>query len=543
MKVLVRMSIVSVLAALVLFGCQTGGGGGGNHKEKPNDEEDVKAVVQEVIEGFLEQTEDAFRNKVFPHISEDYSYAGFDKQALEDDMLEEIESGETLEFGEPTIDQDVEVDGEQATDEVKVGVDVRAPWMEEDFGFVPQGQADIGWTFELVKEDDGEWRITAIKSEATSFVMSGAQEGFEDALPVESKLSVSPSDEVAPGGSVSIQGSVDLKTDDYFYFGWFALEWYDFIPNLFNPSDDPDSIYYYDFSTDKGTFDLSATLPDDGTPEGLEIPGVLNLGDDALRAELAIGALDGDDIAAMLLHMWIIPVRPFENEDLESCDDEPLDGEDHSGIWLLRIPDGNVNDLLDLTIEGDSAVALLGFVDHDNDPPSPAFLPLTGEMTDGDTAALSFERTEGCPPNDPQQIEFTLHFTGTSGNGEFSVSGCGQPAGSADVLLEKLSNRCTYITDYDDILGDDWVFVNFEEPGEQWTMVIDEAPGFNCYSVLLNDVLPLRMCRALNIAWGVIAPSKNGSIDFGFAFHNTDSGVAVISDYNTGDYLLTEFYR
>lgn len=535
--------LVIAVGFLSLFAACSGGGGD-DDDDTSDDEKAIKEVVQEIIEGFLEGTEDSLNKKVFPHISEDYNYAGFDKDALKQDALEDVLSEERPKFGEPTIGQAVAVEGKKATDNADVQVDISLPWMEEDIGFEMAGKANLSWTFELQKESDGKWRVIAVKTRFSSMSVSGAEEGFEDSLPNISNLAISPTDSVAPKGSVSISGQASLDVDSYFYWGWFSLNWYDFIPNLANPNTEEDSIYYYDFTATKGNFDLSATLPDDGVPEGINIPKTLNLGDDAVQASLVIIALDkapweGGQIISGLFNMWFIPLESFKNKDLEACDNEPLDEENHSGIWLAHMTDAPMNQLLDFSIQEDFAIARVGFVDHDEFPPQIRLFAVSGEMSSADEAILSASFEQGCPPGDPRVIGYRLNFSGIAGSGTITVSGCGGGELALDFELQKLSNRCKYIIDYSDILGAGWTFVHPDYGN--WTMQITEAVD-GCYIVTLNDTLNLYTCFGLNIGWGYGPVVKNG-VDYGFAFNDLQSGVAVISDYNTGSYKLGEFSR
>ena len=536
--------VTLLLFAISLWGCQGGGGGGGGGKNPSDDEDAIKAVVKEVIEGMIGDTEESYKDKVFPHISNDYNYAGFDKEGFENDMLEGLEEDQP-EFSNYTIKQDVSIDGKKATDVAELSTDISAPSMEEQIGFAVSGQADLKFEFNLQKEKDGKWRVLTIKSRPSSFFMSGAKEGDEDALPEISNPAISPANEAAPEGSVTLTGNASLNTDKYSYFGLFGLDWYDFIPNLSSPTNDEDSMYFFDFSGTKGSFALNATLPDDGMPEGLKIPKTLSLGDDSIFADLAIIALDkpmneGGVPVAGEFHFWTIPLKPFENKDLKTCENEPLNEQNHAGAWLMQIPVANTNLLLDLTFEDTSAIGWIGYIDHSQATPQRILFMAIGDLVDEDKAVIGFTSDEGCPPDDPRVIEYTLNFTGTTGNGTLSVSGCGEAPSEADLLLEKLSNRCEYLTNPEDIVGDDWTLVlpdSTEVP-----MEINGAPeGPDCYTVVLNGTDHFVMCHALNIGW--TTPWTKDGTDLGFAFNDANSGVAVFSDYTTGNYLTTEFYR
>ena len=429
---------------------------------------------------------------------------------------------------------------DSATDDAQIAYQFQI--VRDDLPFTMDGSEDIGFLFDLIREADGSWKVTAVKSKPASAHASG---GDQDLIPQAVKQpAISPSDAVAAGGSVVLLGTLDLPDlqTDQIASAEYGLEWNNNIGNLVYHNDGNDSVFVYNLSKSKGELNLAAILPDQGAPQGIEIPSELTPGIDSVNVSMTVVVYQASPIGspvplALVSYNWNVPMESFTSG--EKCHNAPLDDVNHNGIWRIYLADGPLSAyplLLDMSIVKDKIVSasMEWYQDNVGQGKAPEFLspPLTGTLT-GNTIDLVYQLDcQGGPG--PTVLDWTADINGLAlQSGTFTLVICGGAPQSSDFTGEKISNRCAYIPGPEDITGD-WTLTTLSKGTETWSLVIDpNLPNQNFYNITGRGI----------DYYGVIADNRMFAYEKAdvtkliyFVFNDSETGVLTFVDTGeTGD--------
>lgn len=453
-----RRAIILFMVLAFIGGCTVGGGGGG--KGKSADEKAIEKIIEEFVQGWAEGTEQALTDRVFPHISNGYNHAGLDRDGYIDDALKTIER-RRYDVTEHSLKQDVDVNGDEATDEYEVTFKVsQEPDLDIEFEVTGDAKAKHLAKF---KKKDGVWKITSVGTVSGESSASGAIEGAS--LPTIEDLSITPTDSIAPGGEFKIDGKIifpesDKQDGEIFGSVVIGLEWDYLKPNA-KWRGDGNEIVFIDYPEPDGTYEFSVKLPADGEPEA-SIPEIFPLGADAIGVSVSVYVAEEveDDVRLISLKGTSKAVRldGYSNESVE-CADEPLDEANPEGIWRVRSQgpgDFHFFDMLDFASLQDSFCASFTLPGFDTSEPSA--IPICGSLDGSDFSGYQ-EFEENCPEGDPGVFTLELSFSGLSVTGSLTLSGCGEAEVTLAVTGDKVSNRCEFVWHPDAIEGT-WEFEN-----------------------------------------------------------------------------------
>ena len=150
--------MILLIAFALAAGCSVGGGG--KEHERSKDEEAIEEIIDEFVEGWVEGTQESLENKVFVHISENYDYAGLDRDGYIEEALESIER-RTAEISSYSVDHNIDVNGNTATDEFTTDYQIRKD-ADLDAPFEIMGEATGVRRATLEKDEDGQYPLTRI---------------------------------------------------------------------------------------------------------------------------------------------------------------------------------------------------------------------------------------------------------------------------------------------------------------------------------------------------------------------------------------------
>ena len=527
-----RKVVILALAVVLIAGCTTSGG---DSDKAVSDAEKIESVIDEFVEGWTEGTRDALENKVFPHISDNYSHAGLDRDGYIEDALEKIER-RRVDVVDYSIEHDIDVNGDTATDKFSLSYQGLKK-ADLDTPFDASVDAEIEQIATLKKEG-GEWKIVSVETVSGESHGEGAVEG--SSAPKIENLVITPSDSIAPGGEVQVSGQIvfpEKAEGELLASVEIGLQWDYKRPNA-KYRWSGNEITFLDRPDPEGTYEFSVTLPVDGEPQA-DIPGTFPAGTDSMAVSVIVNIAEdaGDDIepVAAAGQTKVLKLENFENESVE-CSNEPLDEASHEGIWRMLAQvttDIHFFELLDLASLGDSYCVLLTLPGHgDNEPIAVA---ACGELN-GDTFTGSEElEIEGCPPDDPKRFDVQLSFSGLAATGTAVFSGCAEPPINLALSGEKVSNRCEFLWHPDAVEG-------------AWTSAKDEEPvtveltytGHQKFDITIStsgEELEGLEGRAFSNSVEVYPSDDPDEQVAQIAFDSADSGTLFL--YEDGDLVLT----
>jgi hypothetical protein len=453
-----------------------------------DDEAAIRAILAEIAEGWTQRTVAGLDEKVMPHLSAAYDYAGLDRDGYRANAVEDLEEGPDLTIVEYQTTDEILVDGDGAN--AVLALTASGEIALPDFPDVLTGTMSMAPRFTFAREE-GTWRVLAIASGPSA---SAFAYGPAESQPVLSEdFAITPAGQIAPGGSVSIAGTltIDSLTETQVAMAEFALDWNPDAVNMVFHDADGDSLVRYDLGDAKGVTDLAATLPADGRPAGIAVPGDFVPGTDSVTANFAawIGEVteDGFEPVGGLIRAQGMPVSPFTSD--AGCDPAPSAGV--TGIWRLDL-EGDAPELphfLDLTIVGTETLASAIWAQPGGDgPPFPA-PPLAGTL-DETGFDLSFTHLdEICEPPATTTLTWTGTFSGTAiEDGSLEINRC-EGAGITGIAFTgtKVTDRCDYLRD--DGAEGDWIVSVDGEPDATWTLTFaPNEPVRTNYALVADGV-------------------------------------------------------
>ena len=467
-------------------------------------EEAIAEVIREMTEGWMERTDIAFEAKVFPHISENYDYTGFDKTAYEQDALEGLEENPWLVVDKYDLTiLDIDVDGDTAVS--RTSNLVQATMQAHDsIEFDASYAGEFGGVMHFAYEEDGEWRMVAGEAVYTEWSIRGGEEDYAvDDL--EAAVNVQ---EIHPDGSVTLTGTATLPaiSNEETLAAVFSMSWFDERHNAQHWWDANESRYEVELTDQAGgVYEFEVTLPGDGEPAGIAIPSSLPLGFDSLQASVVLITGDDDRTRRVDGLSFALPFSPLEN--VEPCAEAPA--ADPDGLWSLTLVDDTygVFDLfmvMDLRMVGQDLYGSILFVTQDE---YGTYMVAGQEPTgsvDGDQITFGFETPE---------IAITYEATLEGAEmieGVFTYD----PAGPEEYLAEftgiKLDNRCESL----DLEELDGTLLNISA-GSSWTLPVEA-----------NEA--------------AIVLSSEAATFSGYMIRNI---LAVIDDDQSGNWILAAFYN
>ena len=468
--------LAAILLAPVLMGATCGNnGGGGSGAADHQDQDAIRAILEEMTQGWTERTDDAIDELVMPHISDSYSYAGLDHDGFRDRAVEDLENGPDLTITDYAADYQIAVKKTAATAESTVTG--HGQIVDDQMAGPLTGTLAFGSGFTLAKED-GEWKVTAIASRPSHNEFSLGDAGSAPTLSED--FAITPGDSIAAGGTVQVVGTLTLPamTPTQHAAAEFALDWNPDAVNVVYHGSGGESVLHYDLGDTKGDVDLAATLPADGRPAGISIPADLVPGTDSVGISFAAWIIDqsGADyqVIAGLTRAFGVPMQPFTSS--AGCDNAPAAGP--TGIWRLNFDAGGFftfPQFLDLTLAGTEVLSSVAWFQI-NEPGGPDFpaVPLTG-TADANGFNLSFSHADSNCPNPSSMTVFTWSGTFdalTITGGNLNLSQCdGAQTHDFAYTGAKVTDRCDYIVDN----GADgqWVVQVEGLPDQTWILTND----------------------------------------------------------------------
>jgi hypothetical protein len=423
---------------------------GDDDDEDEAPEDIITAIVEEMVEGQMERTAQALEDKYFPHVSDNYEHAGFDKDDLLEDALKDIEDNPGMRMDSWDLSVDVDLDSEGTNATVSITNELAATMeADEDIDF----DAAITTTSQsksfFVLENDGEWRVVGDEAMFNVWNIAGGQQSLLSDL---SDVSVSVT-ETSAGGSFQITGDAQLPAldEDISIFVGVTLDWRDKRNNAVHWWDDGEVIFFEnidDFLGGAYTFDF--VMPEDGDPAGMAIPASLPLGADSIEAQVVVivqdNAVDGGMIRFDSRN-FNIPYKPLSNQ--EACSPGASAGGD--GLWALTLESDdwemlNLLEIADLRLVGNDVYGAVVYAQESDiigwETPS---LELIGEL-DGQNINFGFEAEE-------ISIQYTATLAGTEmTDGQFILELTeGEDVFQLDAQFtgKKIDNRCDGVTPED----------------------------------------------------------------------------------------------
>ena len=515
--------LAAILLAPALMGTTCGGGdhgGGADHR----DQDAIRAVLEEMTQGWTERTVEAIDGKVMPHISSNYAYAGLDHDGYRDNAVEDLENGPDLTIADYTADYQIHVHKNAATAESAL---TGHGQIADDHMAAPlTGTMAVGSGFTLAKED-GEWKVTAIASRPSHSEFSV---GDATTLPTLSDdFAITPTDSTAAGGSFQIAGTLTLPalTPTQHGAAEFALDWDPDAGNVVFHGAGGESALEYDLGDTKGPIDLAAALPADGRPAGIAIPSDLVPGADSVGASFVAWVVDraGADYQVIggVMRSFGVPMESFTSG--AACDNAPAAGP--TGIWRLDLDGGPyaAPQFLDLTLAGTETLSSVGwFQVNELDVPEFPAAPLTGTADAGGFAlAFAFD-DPNCPGG---TATTTMTWTGTFdalaiAGGDLNVSRCdGAQVHDFAFTGAKVTDRCDYVAD--DGADGQWLVQVSGVPDQTWVLTHDPDQTTRTNYALTGGGVDYR---------GVLHDNRLYAADFAdptkvvaFVFNDQDTGT------------------
>jgi len=434
-RVLWIFLLIFIISTVVLTGC-------GDDDDDDDDGESIEqiitAIVEEMAEGQSMRTAEAYEQKVFVHVSENYDYAGFDKQMMMEDALEDLEDNPWYRFDDYELSVEVTVGDDKQTATAETVNQINSTMLaHDDQDFDMLVSATLNGVSNFVLDDDGEWRTVGGQAVFNTYVISGGDAAY--AVDV-SGMSID-AEALAAGGSVTVSGSLalpELAAGQSLYAS-VGMYWQDERYNAEEWTSDSESYYQIDVTDDAGgTVDFTVTLPDDGNPAGMAVPAALPLGADAVDVQFYLVTIDDDTGHALRADgiSFNLPLEPLSNAD--PCAEALLDGLD--GIWTVQLVNEGLGiwlfEILDLRVVDGNVYGSALYAAQSETPGEyvAAAIPLEGELV-GNALTMEFV-AEGITLTYEATISGTQMIDGTA---TFDMD----PGGFAtDFTGEKIDNRC-----------------------------------------------------------------------------------------------------
>jgi hypothetical protein len=454
---LMNFLLLLALAVLVLFlgACSddpsTSSGDSGDDDDDDDEQDEspediITAIAEEMNEGYMENTAQALEDKVFLHISEDYEHAGFGKDELMAEDLEDVEEDDVrIDSWELSVDVDLDEDETSAT--VSMTNNVAATMeAEDDLNFDVSMTVIMQMESWFVLENDGQWRVIGEEAIFNEMIIGGGAQGAASDL---SDVAVSVT-ELSAGDSFQITGDVQIPDidDDLLVFAGISLDWGDERNNAQNWWDEAEVTIFEDVGDYLGqtyTFDL--TMPDDGNPAGMEIPSSFPRGVDSVEVQIAVMVQENENGGEMIRfdgYHFDIPLKPLSNQ--EPCSPGASAGGD--GLWVLNLESDdlewlNLIEIVDLRVVGDDVYGVALYAQNqEGDDWQISPLEFTGEV-DGPSISFGFEAGDS-------YVQYTATLDGTEITDGLFILEITQGEDlyefEAQFTGRKLDNRCGGVT-------------------------------------------------------------------------------------------------
>jgi len=394
-----NLKLCVILVTVLFFISTTACGDDDDNDDEAGDDDDevqkiideITAVVEEMTAGQMARTAQAFQEKVFPNISEEYAYAGFDKQQLMDDILEDLEENDQLTYDayELTVEVDLAENRQSAT-VATVNTLTATLAADEETNFDAAIHGVFNGEMPFVLEQDGRWRLIGGRASFNQWSGGGGEAGLATDL---SGVTVS-AQSVGPGGKLTLSGSPvlpEVEAGQSLYL-FAAMGWGDDRANAVMWTSEDESVFQEEVTAQAGsTFDLDLTLPGDGQPEGASIPSRLPPGLDGIQVQVGIAVIDEqEEPVRQDIISFTVPFEPLNNGEL--CEPGPTSNWD--GLWRIMVSYQGTDvvlEILDLAVVGDEIYGAAAYAGQDEEGNwLPAVAELTGAI-DSDWATFGME--------------------------------------------------------------------------------------------------------------------------------------------------------
>lgn len=425
--------VMSIMSA----GCSDNTVDGSSEEGSASREKVITAIVEEMTEGIMARNAFALEEKVFPHISENYEHAGFDKNAHMQDLLEDLEENPDLHISGYEMTTEVTITNVKSATVKTTNAVTGTIDPQEGIDF----QSNITGIFNglsyMVLEDDGKWRTIGGDARFSKWDLNGGDEAYKmelDGVTVDIET-------LAPDGTVRISGSVELSeiSGTESITADLSLDWKDDRYNAKNWGGESDSNYQFDLTDKTGTsYSFDVNMPGDGQPQGLKVPSALPVGIDGIDVNVTIFVSSGaDDFEPIRVERltFSLPFLPLANEE---CPEKV--STDPDGLWTMNLVheyDNNfkIFQIADLRlVNNDIYGSILYATKDDENKDFAAALEIAGGIT-GDQIAFDFT-------HDNFSVNYQATLDGkemTGGEAVFNIDG-------SDYLFfftgRKLDNRC-----------------------------------------------------------------------------------------------------
>ncbi len=479
-------------------------------------EQSIIAIVEEMTAGQMERTVAGLEDKVFPHVSEDYAYAGRDKTALMEDALEELAESPNLTVTgyDLTVAVEIEADGMTARAETLNEIQMLQK-ADDDIGFDLAMTGTIRGVSLFALEDDG-WKVVSGEAQYNEYAIAGGDENLAmvlDAIEVDAQ-------EVGPGESVNLTGSLTLPAvaANQLLYVIVSASWGDERFNAVQWDDENETVLMQDITDEAGgAFTFNLKLPDDTEPAGLSIPNALPMGEDAV--EIAVTLFVLDDTGELVRgdgRIFSLPFAPLSNAD--PCNDDLT--VDADGLWLLHFTDPlfAAYEILDLRqIEQDLYGASLLAYD-DSGTYLPGLFLLTGQNVDN-AVTLDME-------NDDFDLTYEAIFSdGLFTDGEATYTSLEGTITRAFVG-RKLDNRCVGLN-ADDLDGAS-LMIDTDEMSPICQVTEEDAQVWlNCGNIAFTGYVIRNVLIAID--------DVNNDQTLILGFYDDEQGYAAILSNAAGD--------
>lgn len=453
-----RRDWLGLAFTLVLVFALAGFGCGDDDDDNDNGDDDdgaqdasdeLTAIMEEIVAGQMARTAEALEKKVFVHISEVYDHAGFDKEALMEDRLEELVDSPELRFDDYELEVAVELADDRQTARVAATNAFTATIVaddEDDFDITITGSSDGVTLFAL--EDGDTWRVVGAEAVFNTWDGEG---GAADLAATGLQATTVSVEQIGPDGTVSVQGSINLPSVEEGGELWLnvLVEWGDDRNNAEQWPWQEEIVSRVDVTEFAGTtYDLDVEMPGDGDSTGHAIPAALPLGVDAVNLGVQVIAIDAEGkLLRADVRNFSLPFAPPANA--EACQPGPNSTLD--GLWSGTAT-GNYGTYMideqpvfDLAVVGNDVYGVVGYVSEMyGDEFAPVLLPVTGTVAGSDVlfgfADEDFE----------MRFEATLEGTSLT-DGVMMMSADGFYV-DLEFSADKLDDRCDGV-DWSDLDG------------------------------------------------------------------------------------------
>jgi hypothetical protein len=261
-----------------------------------------------MIDVYNRKAVNEYDDKVAPHISEQYDWAGLNREeyiAGNKKFLEEEEKIKKIELTELNID----IQGDKATARITLNVLGEIEPEEDGLPFKIVIGGLVERESEFIKEDE-KWKV--IKDKSAGGVMFG-DGGDKDFIPDLRGINITPTESIKPGGRVKAEGEVKLPQGmgrlpaGHFMAGKFSLS----SSERVGP---PGYSVFTRIEFIEVDYTVNKILPEPGQDS---IPKVFNKGVDSLEAvfSLAIVQIGFPLTIKGVSVIWLeIPLEDFSNE-------------------------------------------------------------------------------------------------------------------------------------------------------------------------------------------------------------------------------------